>query len=319
MRFGSYVFLRFISLFVQLFGALLLVYSLLEIVPYDPTIFLLFGFRGSEEEKEAFIAALRHEYGLDQPFYIRAYDFFVNLLTKGSLGDAWLYPGTVNDALGNSLPFTVVPFLFAFIMYCAFSIILGVSSGLSKDSLTDKFLRVFTLISYAIPSYIIGLWLVEWGEISALAPYPEDGPEFGFRAFKYLLLPVITIILSYTGYQFRLIRSDMIQILQQPYILTAKAKGLPDRLIIYKHALRNILPKVFNTISVTFPLALSSYAVLEIIFGIPGLGNLMVFTALEFDWPILVGISAVLLIINTINRLLVDIALYLFDPRLRAI
>jgi peptide/nickel transport system permease protein len=316
MKMANYIIFRIISLIFQLAGALFVTFAILNVLPYDPTLQFRFFFQGSKEEEDMIVAQMRENMGIDQPFYVQFFLYIKHIFFESSLGNSWTLTGeTVNDLLIERLPVTFLIFGLAFVIYTPLSILLGIFTSTREGTSYDKLAKYFTTFTYAVPSYVIGLWLVVWGTNFNLAPWLAG--EDIFSMLKYGILPIFTAVIAFTGYQFRLVRSQMIEILRQRYILTARAKGLTERMIIYKHAVRNAIPRIITTIAVTFPIAFSGVAVLEVIFGIPGVGNLMVYAAAEFDWPIIIGATTVFLLINGIMIGLTDILFRAADPRLR--
>lgn len=317
MSFGQYFVYRIIGLIFQVLGAIALVFVMLEIIPYDPTIFFLFTFRGSEQERAQELAQLRASLGIDQPIHIQYIRFIKELIINQSLGTSWITGESVIQLIMEKIPNTIVTFGIAFLVYTPLAFLLGIVSSQRKGKLFDTIARILTTATYSIPSYILGLWFVIYTTKFDLGYWPRPVPSTFFGLLKFSLFPIIVVVLVYTGFQFRLVRRHMLDILRQNYIRTARAKGLAERTVIYKHALRNALPYFITTVAVTFPMTFSGVAALEVVFNIPGVGDMMIDAALQFDWPVLLGITVVFTIINAFLLGLTDILVTYFSPKMK--
>lgn len=315
----EFILYRIWALLLQVMGAVALVFALTELIPYDPTAILLFGYTGTAEGYYIELAKLRTTLGLDIPVYQRYVNFFTNFLTNGSLGQSWYTGIELSELYGSAMTYSFLTFGIAFLIYSPMSLILGIYAARYKDSIFDYFMRVISTVLYSIPPVIFGLYVVvisvknDWD----LAPLPSKLPENIIDVLPYLLLPILVTISIYTGFQFRLVRIQMLNVLQENYIRTAKAKGLHEKSIIYKHALRNALPPFLTIMAVTFPIAFSGIAALEIVFGIPGGGVVMTNAALNFDWPIIIAGTAVYTTINAIILATTDLITFLISPKLK--
>lgn len=316
MNITTYIFIRSLSILAQIAGAVAIVFAMLQVIPYDPVVFFLFFYSGDPAQREILADQLRSQLGIDVPIYVQYFRFIRNLVVDGSIGTSWTSGLPVSDMIASSIQYTIISFGIAFIIYTIIAIILGVYAATRRGKLIDILSRLFTSATYAIPSYVLGLWLVIWGLDYGLAPFPTINPSI-FSTLKYSILPIVTVVLIYSGFQFRLVRRHMLEILSKDYIRTARAKGLPERVVIYKHAMLNAIPFFITTIAVTFPISFSGVAALEVVFGIPGIGKLMVTAANNFDWPVLIGTTVVFTVANAIILGITDILVYYFSPKLR--
>ncbi len=319
MRIGEFIVYRIWALIMQLLGAVALIFALVEYLPYDPTLLFLFTFRGNDEERTIALKKLRHDLGLDVPVFQRYINFFVALFTEGSLGTSWSTGAEISDMFIRAMTYSFITFGVAFLIYTPLALVLGIIAASHKDSIFDYMMRVLTTLVYSVPPIILGLWVIIYSIESKweLAPLSFDARVDPFSDLKYFFLPILITVLIYTGFQFRLIRIHILDVLRSNYIRTARAKGLPERKVIMKHALRNTLPHFFTTIAVTFPIAFSGVVGLEIVFGIPGAGVLMVNSALAFDWPVLIAGTAVFTTINAIVLAINDVIIYVISPKQR--
>ncbi|MHA2501420.1 MAG: ABC transporter permease [Candidatus Kariarchaeaceae archaeon] len=309
MRFGLYFILRVWGLLLQLFGGLVLIFFLFNIIPYDPVGVFLFNFApSSDAERELLVQSLRAQWGLDKPLLAQVGSFLTELVQTGSLGESW-YGGSVNDLLKENLIFSLFMLIMVTIAYIPLSILLGVSTARRNRRFYDFLVRVITSIFYGVPYYIIAVLVLTFGQVE----FSGDPSSF-FSYFPEIFIPVGITILVYTSFQYRLVRSELRLILRKNYIRTAYAKGLSDRAVIYRHAIRNALPPIVLSFTITIPLTISTLAVLEYLFGFPGIGNLLVDAARNLDWGVIIGISAVFLFINSVLTFVADVVVQLVTP-----
>lgn len=317
----KFIFFRIIALIAQLLGAIAVIFTLLEFLPYDVTIFFLIRRPlGSPEARAEELARIRAELGLDLPVTERYINYVKTLFFDQSLGNSWISGEDIATVFLEALRYSLFVFGIAFIIYTPLAFVLGIYAAQHRGSWFDKLARLFTTMTYSVPPFILGLWLlsrsIDNGYEYALWPIINP-PTETLDILKYSLLPIITVVLVYTGFQFRMIRNQFINILQKDYIRTARAKGLSERVILLKHALRNGLPFFITSIAVTFPIAFSGVAVIEFVFGIPGAGRLMVNSALNFDWPVLIGGTVIFTVINSIVLSITDFITIMISPKLR--
>lgn len=319
MKTGEFIVYRLWALILQVLGAVALIFALIEFLPYDPTTVFLIGFRGTAEAYVIELARLRAGLGLDVPVFQRYLNFFTNLFTNGSLGHSWISGKEITEIYSSAMIYSFLTFGIAFLIYSPLSLILGILAAKHRDSFFDYFMRVISTVLYSVPPVIFGLIVVVTSISNDLdlAPFPTILPDNSFEFLKYLILPILVTISIYTGFQFRLVRIQMLNVLKENYIRTARAKGLPEKSVIYKHALRNALPPFLTIMAVTFPIAFSGIAALEIVFGIPGGGVVMTRAALNFDWPVLIAGTAVYTTINAIILAITDFATFMISPKLK--
>ncbi|MHA2171701.1 MAG: ABC transporter permease [Candidatus Kariarchaeaceae archaeon] len=315
MNLGKYILYRLGSLVVQIFGVVAFSYSLLAIIPYDPTVFFAFSYRGPDRQQE--LARLRHEYGIDVPIYQQYYNFFHRLFTEFSLGTSWISGDEVLTTYNSAFKYTFITFGIAFIIYTPLAIFLGFMAAYNHRGRFDNIIRVITTTTYSVPSFVLAVWLMMFFSPSRYIIFPTPAPTATIEIIKFSVLPIITVVLVFTSFQFRLVRNHVLTILRQNYIRTARAKGLSEKDVVFKHALRNALPFLFTSIAITFPIAFSGVAVLEVIFSIPGSGRLLVRSASFFDWPVIVGGTLLYTFINAIILGITDGLIYLVSPKLR--
>lgn len=306
-----------------------LVFAIIKLSPGDP-VAVMYGMHPGRDFLIEEMEAVRHRLGLDQPIYIQYLDWLWRLL-HGDLGYAYYSRTPVVDLIRariwNSLTLVSASLLFSM----ALAIPVGVISAYKQYSKTDSVLMGFILTVWALPSWWVGLmliltfslslgWLpvsgvssmrIAMGEQVSLVPLVID-------EFAHLLLPMVTLGLS-TGTAFvaRLVRSSMLDVLRQDYITAARAKGLKERVVIYRHAFRNAMLPVITMIGMYAALLISYAAAVEYIFNWPGLGYLVVQSAWDRDYPMTMGICLVVSIVVIVSTLVTDLLYAYVDPRIR--
>jgi ABC-type dipeptide/oligopeptide/nickel transport system permease component len=308
---------RLLQLIPVLFGVSVITFSIVHLAPGDPALLLAPSDATMEE-----IEKVRHGLGLDRPLPVQYITWLGNVLT-GDLGMSFFASQPVLELILERFPATIL--LTAAAM--GFAIIVGVSLGLAaslrRDTLLDRVTMVGSVLGWSMPPFWIGLvliiffavklrWLPTGGmySISALEPTVPD-------VAKHLILPAFTLGVRHMSYVARLTRSSMLEVLGEDYVRTARAKGLVERVIVMRHALRNTLIPVVTVAGVSVGRLLGGAVVVETVFGWPGLGMLTVKGILERDFPLVQG--SVLFIATTfvLVNFLVDMLYAWIDPRIR--
>ena len=321
MGLRNYVIRRLILIIPTFFLISLLIFMLIHAAPGDPTLIML-GRTGDPEVRAQAIIDL----GLDQPVFVQ-YLMWINRMLRADLGYSYISNQAIWKMVSWRIPNTLKLMLAAEIVSVTIAIVLGVIAAVKQYSLADALSSVGALIGYSSPGFwialmsllVFALWL-RWLPSSGTHTV---GVEFAspFHAFydqlKHLLLPTSILVLGWTAYLFRMVRSSMLDVLMQDYITTARAKGLKERIVIYKHALRNALLPVVTYEGYSIGFLFGGAAVIETIFGWPGLGQLMVQVALTRDYPVLMGLSMIIAIMVLLANLCADVAYAVVDPRIR--
>ncbi|MHA2089648.1 MAG: ABC transporter permease subunit [Candidatus Kariarchaeaceae archaeon] len=170
MNLGKYILYRLGSLVVQMFGVVAFSYSLLAIIPYDPTVFFAFSYRGPDRQQE--LARLRHEYGIDVPIYQQYYNFFHRLFTEFSLGTSWISGDEVLTTYNTAFKYTFITFGIAFIIYTPLAIFLGFMAAYNHRGRFDNIIRVITTTTYSVPSFVLAVWLMMFFSPSRYIIFP---------------------------------------------------------------------------------------------------------------------------------------------------
>jgi peptide/nickel transport system permease protein len=272
------------------------------------------------------IENLKHLYGLDKPIYIQYFVWLSNLL-RGDLGRSIIQGRPVIDLIKDRFWNTLKLAVASLSLSLVIAIPVGVISAVKQYSKTDKISMTSALFFWSMPNFWLGLiliytfslwlpWLPSSGIRSIGTTYPTLHQEI-IDQLKHLILPVFVSGASGAAFNSRLVRSSMLEILRQDYILTARSKGLKERVVIYKHALRNGLLPVVTVVGISLGFIISGSAVVESVFSWPGMGKFVVQMAYARDYTVIMGINVVLSVMLTFAILFTDITYAFLDPRIR--
>jgi peptide/nickel transport system permease protein len=286
---------------------------LVHVVPGDPAKTLL-GTRASPE----LVAKVRAEMDLDKPVHVQVGNFLWNVL-HGSLGNDVFTRRTINELVGRALPHTVVLALTSLGLAVILGVPLGVYSATHPDSWLDRLSALVSISLITIPSYVAGLFLLLVFAVS-LQVMPamgvgERGDPLDY--LKHLVLPAIALALTWIGYLARLVRTTMLEVLNENYIRAARAAGLSQKLIFYKHALKNALIPTVAVLGVGIGMLMGGAVFVEIIFSRPGMGTL-IYSGIETrNYPVVRAGVLVVAILFVGANFLADLAYTYLDPRIR--
>jgi oligopeptide transport system permease protein len=271
-------------------------------------------YTGEKMIPPAIEANLRAKYGLDRPWYVQYGKVLANTL-RGDFGNSLRYQGqSVNEILVNTLPVSVALGLAAYLLAAIVGVLVGTFSAVRQNSRIDYISMALAMVGISVPNFVLGPLLV-LGLALTLFWLPPARWEGFFSANT--ILPVITLSAVYTAYIARLARAGMLEVLGSNYIRTARAKGLSERSVIVRHALRGGLLPVVSFSGPALALLISGTVVVERIFALPGLGNYFINANLNRDEPLIIGIVAFMSITVLLFNLAVDVAYGFLDPRVR--
>lgn len=287
------------------------VFWLIHLVPGDPIVQML-----GEGASSADIASLRHAYGFDQPL-MRQYGHYLAGAARGNLGQSLRLHDSVLHLVLQRYPYTLALTTAAMLLAITLAVPAGVLSARKRNQWPDRALGVASLFGLSFPNFALGPVFILVFSL-ALGWFPVSGVGVGAWEFlRHLVLPAVTLGLGMAAILTRMVRTSMLEELGQDYIRTARAKGLPERTVVYRHALRNALTPVLTVVGLQFGSLLAGAIVTETIFGWPGLGRLTLSAISNRDYALVQGcILAVGLTYVAVN-LLTDAAYALADPRLR--
>ena len=302
----TYLLRRILIAVPTLLGVVLLVFLMVRLAPGDPAILLAGEFATPET-----LEAIRTRYGLDRPLP-EQFALYLGALLQGDLGESARSRRPVLEELKTYFPNTVVLATAAILVALATGIPLGILAALRQGSWLDLGVMVLALLGVSMPVFWFGL-------LAILIFSVELGwfPVAGKGTLAHLVLPAVTLGINAPALLARMTRGTLVEVLSQDYIRTARAKGLAERVVIFKHALRNALIPVVTVAGLEFGSLLAGAVITETIFAWPGLGQLLVGSILSRDYPVVQGAVLLVAFTFTLVNLMVDLLYAWIDPRVR--
>jgi peptide/nickel transport system permease protein len=309
---------QFIKRLLILLATLLLVsgviFLVLQVIPGDPAQIIL-GIQATPEN----LKELRHKLGLDLPLPLQYVNWISGLL-RGNFGTSITYDVPISSLILSRLAVTVPLALLSIFFAIAFSIPLGIYAALNRNRLGDYGVMIFSQVGLAIPAFWAGILLILF-----FAVYLQWFSAGGFRswlesplgAIRSLLLPALSLGLIRAAVLARLTRSCMLEALGEDFVRTARAKGLTEKAVIYKHALRNALIPVVTIVGLQMGELLAGAIVIENVFNLPGLGRLVFLAIGQRDLPVVQGVSLLIAFFIVVVNFAVDLVYGVIDPRIR--
>lgn len=300
-----YLIHRLLLFLPSLLGALTLVFFLLHLVPGDPVEVML-GETANQSDKEA----LRHELGLDQPL-LTQYVKFLKDLMLGDLGRSLYHEGQVSDLVLARFPATLELTVAAMAMAIFLGFPLGIIAALKRQTWIDRCALLFSLFGLAMPNFWLGpLMIIVFSIELGLLPVSGKG------GLSHLILPSLTLGTAMAALLTRMIRSSLLEVIHEDYIQTARAKGLTEKAVWLKHALRNALLSVITILGLQFGALLAGSVITETIFTWPGIGRLTIQAIQTRDYPLVQGCVLVIAVSYLTVNLVTDILYRFVDPRI---
>ncbi len=296
-------------------------FILIHSAPGDP-IHLLIGEGSASEE---LIEQTRAEFGLDRPVHVQFFSYVGNVLQL-NLGYSLRYRQDVFDLILSRLPASLLLMGTAFILSSAAGILLGLYAGTRKDSLADRASVVLSILGYSMPVFFLGLLLLtvfslKLGWFPAQGMYNIRNPQEGWGLVKdvahHLVLPVLTYSAFQLALIFRVTRVKMQVVMKEDYITTARAKGVGERQVVFRHAVPNTLLPIVTVLGLNLEWLLAGSVLTETVFAWPGLGRLMFDAVSARDFPLLMGLFVVISSFVIVVNLVTDVVYRLIDPRVR--
>jgi peptide/nickel transport system permease protein len=291
-----------------LIGITLIVFLMLHFTPGDPAKSML-GDGATAEE----IQAKRIELGLDKPLVVQYGKYMYNLVFHLDLGESYVSRRPVLKEILNRFPTTMLLTLCGIIVTIVIGVPTGIVSAVKQNSSWDKAATFIGLFGVSMPAFWIGLLMAQLFALKL-----RWLPATGFYGPKYWILPAITVGINTSALVMRMTRSTMLEVIRQDYIRTAKAKGVHEKNIIFKHALKNCLIPLITIIGLQVGAQLGGAMVTETIFSIPGLGKFLVDSIGSRDYPVIQGGVLFIAVVFSIVNLIVDILYSYADPRIRS-
>ncbi len=316
---------RLAGLLITFWGITLISFFIIHLAPGEPISPMAdFNPKFTPEMRER----LRAQYGLDKPLYVQYLKWMKGLMTL-DLGRSFAPDRRpVWEKIKERLPITLLINVLSMIIIFVVAVPLGVASAVREGSLFDRATTVLVFVGYAMPGFWLALLLmmllgIKWHLLPISGLHSLMGYEqmsFWEKVLdwtKHLIIPLFVSAFGGLAGLSRFMRSSMIEALRQDYITTARAKGLPERVVIYKHALRNALLPVITILGLSIPGLVGGSVIFESIFSIPGVGQLMWQAVMARDYPVIMGNLVIVSVLTLLGNLIADICYALADPRIR--
>jgi peptide/nickel transport system permease protein len=305
----AYIIRRLIHMIPVLFLITLFIFALVRLVPGDPATSML-GDRATPER----VAQLNRSLKLDRPYYVQYVAFLKNLL-KGDLGQSIRRREPVRDIIFQRMQPTLFLSVYTMILAVLITVPLSTIAALNKGRFADQAVRVFVVLSLGLPTYWIGMMFLQFFAVKHRV-FPVSGWGIGFFGhIDALFLPALALALYLASLMTRSLRNSILETLEADYVRTARAKGLASRQIFLWHVLRNSALSTITILGLNFAFLVGGATITETIFAIPGLGQLIVRSIFDRDYPVIQGITLAIGIIVLLVTLITDIVYAMLDPR----
>ncbi|WP_117191607.1 ABC transporter permease [Rhizobium terrae] len=306
---------RLMQLLPVMIVATFVVFSLVYLMPGDPALMIAGDYATPER-----IAEIRQIYGFDRPMLVQYFAWLANVL-RGDLGRSLFSNEAVLTLILARLPHTILLVLYSLLLGAMIGVPLGILAATRQGTRLDKFITSVASLGVAIPSFWLGIILVTLFSLG-YRWFPATGAvsmfENPFEAVYYATLPAVALATSVVAVLARQVRSALLEVLGSQYIRTLRAKGLSSRAILWKHGLRNVSATMLTIAGLQINRLFSSAVIIEAVFAVPGVGNLISYSALNKDFPVVQGVALVLVLVVIFTNLLVDVLNATFDPRVAA-
>jgi len=320
----TYLVKRLIMLIPLMIGITLITFAVIHLAPGEPVeMQMAMNPKVGKEARDR----LKKFYGLDQPLHTQYFNW-VGKLVRLDLGRSFSSDGRpVRDKIKERLPVTISLNVIALLLEFGLAIPIGILAATHRDSWLDKGITVFVFLGFAVPTFWLALLLMyflgvkfNWLPISGLHTLGSDSygtVRYLWDLAKHLIMPVMVASFGSLAGLSRYMRSSMLNVIGQDYITTARAKGLSERVVIYKHALRNALLPLITLAGFSIPGLIGGSVIFETIYAIPGMGQLFYQGVMSRDYPVVMGILVIGAFLTLIGNLIADISYALADPRIR--
>ena len=306
----KFVLYRPLQLVPVLFGISVITFVLIHAIPGDPARLLL----GARATAEA-IAAIRKQFGLDQPVILQ-YAYFVQNLMHGELGRSIIYKTPVLAVVADRIAPTLFLLIYAVVLAVLLSLVLGSIAAMQRGRVADQVIRLFSTVGLGIPAFWLGIVLIMLFSIR-LGWFPVSGYGDTFlQHLHHLFLPALTVALAMAPVLTRNLRASLIAESTADYVTAAKAKGLPGHVIFLHHILRNSLLPTVNLLGVNIGWLIGGTVVVETVFSVPGLGGLMVASIFARDYLVVQAVALILALGVVVTNFIVDVVTVALDPRI---
>lgn len=320
---SRYIIRRLLQMIPLLIFISILSFSISVLAPGDPIQMFLPPEKKSISPEA--MQALRHKYGLDQPIYLRYFSWLGNTL-QGNWGYSYRSHDLVTKEVLSRLPNTITLGLASLVFTLLISIPLGVLSAIKRYSVIDYTVTIGAFMGLSLPTFWFALILIEFfanrlGWLPSMGMQSlgaqMTGTEKFFDVAKHLILPVLTLSITNLAYWSRYQRATLLENLNQDFVRTARAKGLKESTVIWRHAFRNALIPMVTLLGMSLPDIVGGAVITETIFGWPGMGRLGIDSISSRDYPVVMAVTMILALMVVVGNLLADISYAFVDPRIR--
>lgn len=299
---------RLLVMIPVLLGVLIIVYALSCFMPGDPVRNKLGTNNYTQEQYDA----VAHDMGLDRPFIVQMGDYLWGVITRFDLGTTYSTNRPVTEALGQRVGISIRLGLMSLLLAALLGIPIGIFSAVRQNTIPDYIITTLSIILASLPAF----WLA-MEAIQIFAAKLQVLPASGLTSWKHYILPVTCSSMMTLASLVRMTRSSMLEVVRQDYIRTARSKGMKEKRVIFKHALKNALIPVITVVGNQVGMVVGGSIIVETIFNIPGMGMLMMGAINQRDYPLIMGVTLVTSIFVCICNLLVDIIYSMVDPQIR--
>ena len=315
----TYIMRRLIQALFVLILVTLLVFFVMRLLPGDPILIYVAQSADLEGMTPEMLHKLRHEFGLDKPIIVQ-YANWVSGVFRGELGTSIFYREKVRTLMMERFPITLHLGLLALILGAVLGVLAGLLAAVRRGKWVDKVVTPLTYVGVTIPVFWLGILMIyafglklKWLPI---AGYTSPFDDF-WLSTRRLVMPVICLAVFLLAANARQMRSSMLEVIRQDYIRTAWAKGLRERMVILRHAMKNSLIPVITLMGMGVGIIFGGSVLVETVFAIPGVGRLLVSSIFGHDYVVVQAITLVIAVIVLLTNLIVDISYGWFDPRIR--
>ncbi len=308
----AYILRRLLQAIPVVIGVTVIVFFMIHLVPGDPARTML-GVHATPKR----VALLHHEWGLDRSLPAQ-YELFMRRLLRGDLGTSLIYNVSAWSLIWGRLPVTLWLIGYGTVLAILIAMPLAVLAASRKDAVRDQAVRVVPLVGLGFPPFWLGIMLLLAFGLHLGRLFPVGGYGTGVVGHLHsMFLPALTVALGISPILIRSLRASLLQVLESDYITTARSKGISERRVLLRHALRNAVVSTVSVLGVNIGFLVGGTVVIEQVFAIPGIGQLMINSVFQRDFPIVQGVTLVFGIMVVLVYLTTDVLHSLLDPRVR--
>ncbi|HET7450270.1 MAG TPA: ABC transporter permease [Gaiellaceae bacterium] len=312
MNLGAYVLRRLLQLVPIALGVTILVFFLIHLVPGDPAVTIL-----GNQATPARVALLHHQWGLDRPLPVQ-YAKFMGRIAHGNLGDSLFYGVSAGHLVLQRLPVTLWLIGLGTLLSVLIAVPLAAIAATNRDRIPDHVVRAVPLVGLGFPPFWVGIVLLLVFGLHLGRAFPVGGYGNGFVGHLHsMFLPALTVAFGIAPILIRSLRASLLEVLESEYVTTARSKGLPESRVLVRHALRNAVVSTVSVLGVNIGYLVGGTLVIEQVYALPGIGQLMINSIFQRDFPVVQAVTLVFSIMVVLVYLLSDVAHALLDPRVR--